>query len=131
MVPGAVLERHQCYLQKESPTSCNIQLIPAVNTAILKQTVTFQTWCFCASEEQWSYGLFNKAVSISDCDIIMCASQYIPKEGHNCFIFVMNITELSKQYHPMNKNIYDVSVCHIGENVCKYFLQHTCHCICI
>lgn len=36
MVPGAVLEKHQRYLQKESPTSCNIQLIPEVNTAILK-----------------------------------------------------------------------------------------------
>lgn len=119
------------YPQKESPTSCNIQLIPAVNTAILKQTVTFHTWYFLLQMSSEVYGLFNKAVSISDCDIIMCVSQYISTEGHNCFIFAMNITELSKQYHSMNKNIYDVSVCDIGENVCKYFLQHAFHCICI
>jgi len=41
---------------------------------------------------------------------LMCVSQYISTEGHNCFILAMNIIELSKQYHLMNKNIYDVSV---------------------
>lgn len=132
MVPGAVLERHQClskegviYFLQHTSDSCS-------EHSHTEADCNFSHLVFLCFRRTVKFMVYLIRLSVYQTVIsLMCVSQYISTEGHNCFILAMNIIEFSIQYHPMNKNIYDVSVSHIGENVCKYFLQHNCHCICI